>query len=110
TKTKDSSKLASEVEQLGASLASSSPFGSGVATVSAAGLSDNFDRWLALAADVLLNPAFPAAELDKLKQRLKTNLTQQRSTAAFLANERFVKAVYGSHPAAVAAPTAASID
>jgi predicted Zn-dependent peptidase len=38
-------------------------------------------QWIALASDVLLNPSFPESELDKLKQRMKVQLQQQRSTA-----------------------------
>ena len=56
---------------------------------SASGLSDNFDSWFALAVDVLLNPSFPQEELEKLKQRQRAQLRQQRSAANFLVNERF---------------------
>src|SRR5206468_504990 len=76
----------------------------------ASGLSDNFDQWLALASDVLLNPTFPGDELSRLKQRLKAQLRQQRANPNFLSNERFNRAVYGSHPAAVVAATNESID
>jgi predicted Zn-dependent peptidase len=54
-----------------------------------------------LTSDVLLNPTFPADELNRLKQRLKAQLRQQRANPNFLSNERFSRAVYGSHPAAV---------
>ena len=73
-------------------------------------MSDNFDRWFALAHDLLLNPVFPQEELDRLKQRLKVSLRQQRASPAFLNNERFSKAVYGSHPGSVVTMTEASID
>jgi zinc protease len=73
-------------------------------------LSDNFDQWLALKNDVILNPSFPADELNRLKQRMKASLKQQRANPSFLASERFNLAVYGAHPGAVIAATNESID
>jgi len=73
-------------------------------------LSDNFDSWFAVAIDVLLNPSFPAEELNKLKQRLHAQLRQQRSAPDFLLNERFNRAVFKEHPAAIVSPTRESID
>ena len=110
TKTRTSEQLAEQMAQLGASLGSSSQFGSYVTLVSASGLSDNFEKWFGIADDILLNPTFPAVELNRLKARLKVQLTQQRASPGFLESERFSKAVYGNHPASVIAPTPASVD
>jgi zinc protease len=110
TKTRSSRQIAEEVDRLGATLGASTGFGSSQTSVSASGLSDNFDRWFALVTDVLLNPAFPADELGKLKTRLKAQLRQQRSSPDFLANEQFSRAVYGNHPASIVAATPESID
>src|SRR5437867_8478529 len=110
TKTKGSLQIAEEIARLGASLSASSTYGSSATVVSASGLSDNFEQWFALTNDVLLNPSFPPEELNRLKQRLKTQLRQQRSSPTFLSNEMFSRAVYGAHPAAVVTSTVASID
>lgn len=110
TQSRTSRQLAEDVEKLGATLSSSSGFGSSAAIISASGLSDNFDEWFALAADILLHPTFPAEELAKLQQRLKVQLRQQRSQSFFLVNERFNRAVFGKHPAAVVSATPESID
>jgi predicted Zn-dependent peptidase len=110
TKTRASRQIAEEIERLGASLFASSGFGSSAASVSASGLSDNFDQWFALFADVLLNPTFPAEELTKLRTRQKTSLRLQRTQPGFLAQERFRRAVYGGHPAAVYSTTPESLD
>lgn len=110
TKTRSSKQIAEEVDRLGATLFASSGFGSIQTNVMASGLSDNFDQWFALTTDVLMNPAFPAEELAKLKTRLKAQLRQQRSSPDFLANEQFARAVYGNHPAAVVAATAEAVD
>ena len=110
TKTRSSEQIAEQVAQLGASLGSSSQFGSAVTSVSASGLSDNFEQWFTIANDILLNPAFPEVELNRLKARLKVQLTQQRASPNFLESERFSKAVYGNHPASVIAATPVSLD
>jgi predicted Zn-dependent peptidase len=106
TKTRTSRQIAEEVDRIGATLFANSGYGSASASLGASGLSDNFDQWFGLLTDVLLNPAFPAEELTKLKARIKTQLIQQRTQPSFLADERFRRAVYGKHPAAVNSTTA----
>src|SRR5262249_5842610 len=110
TKTKTSVQIAEQAAQLGAEISASAGFGSSSTIINASGLSDNLDQWLALTNDVLLNPTFPADELNRLKQRLKAQLKQQRANPNFLSNERFSRAVYGAHPASVVAATNESID
>jgi predicted Zn-dependent peptidase len=48
--------------------------------------------------------------LEKLKQRLRVQLKEQRANANFLLSERFNRAVYGDHPAANVSVTAESLD
>ncbi|PYQ22888.1 MAG: hypothetical protein DMF81_10620 [Acidobacteria bacterium] len=110
TPSRTSRQLAEELARLGATLFASASFGSDAATVNASGMSDNLEEWFAVLADVLVNPSFPGDELAKLKQRLKVQLQQQRSTPFFLLNERFSRAVFGTHPAAVVAATPESLD
>ena len=118
TATRNSKQLAEEIDALGANinlgtnvaLAGGMGASSPELSLTASGLSDNFDQWFAIAADILLHPSFPADELDQIKQRTLVQLRQQRSNPQFLAQERFAKALYGdAHPAAVLAPTAASV-
>jgi zinc protease len=110
TKTRDSVEIAEQTAQLGAEISAAAGFGSSATLINSSGLSDNFDQWLALTNDILLNPTFPADELNRLKQRLKAQLKQQRANPTFLSSERFNRAVYGSHPASVVAATNESID
>lgn len=105
TTTRSSKQIAEESDALGATIGAGSGFGSTEATISASGLSENFDQWFALMTDILLNANFPDGELQKYKQRQLVNLRQQRTSPAFLANESFRKAVYGSFPAAIVSPT-----
>ncbi|MCS6953665.1 MAG: pitrilysin family protein [Bryobacterales bacterium] len=110
TKTRSSRQIAEEIERLGAGLNAAAGFGSPEAVMTASGLSDNFEAWFGLFTDVLLNPSFPAEELKNLKDRRRVQLRQQRASPSFLAQERFARAVYGDHPAAVIAPTLESLD
>jgi predicted Zn-dependent peptidase len=110
TKTRSSKQIAEEADQLGASINASSGFNSAATQFSASGLADNFDQWMELAIDVLMNPSFPQEELSKLRDRQKNQLRQQRTSPQFLASERYSRAVYGGHPAAVVATTAAALD
>src|SRR5258706_2599737 len=80
TTTRSSKQIAEDIERLGASIGASAPYGSHGANITAFRLSDNTRQWLNLAADILLNPTFPASELNKLKQRIKVQLQQQRSS------------------------------
>ena len=110
TETRSSKQIAEEIERLGATINASAPWGSEDTSLAASGLSDNIGGWLPLAADMLLHPTFPDGELTSLKQRMKVQLRQQRSSSFFLLQERFDRAVYGHHPAAVTTATPESID
>jgi zinc protease len=110
TKTRTSKQIAEQVDSLGASLSASAGFGSGSAVVAASGLSDTFEQWFALAADVLLHPSFPADELAQYQARAKSALLQQRSQPGFLANQTMSRALYGTYPAAVVSATPESLD
>jgi zinc protease len=109
TTTRSSKQIAEDIERLGATIGVSAPFGGDTATLTASGLSDNLGEWMNLAADILLHPTFPESELNKMKQRLRVQLQQQRSSPMFLVQERFNRAVYGDHPAAITSSTAESI-
>ena len=110
TLSKNSLQIAEEIDRLGASISAGSSFGAPDAVLSASGLSDNFDDWFNIAVDILLNPSFPADELEKLKQRQRIQLREQRSSANFLLSERFNRAVFRNHPAANVSATPETID
>src|SRR5215203_1661646 len=109
--TKRSSKdIAEQVDALGATLGANSGFSAMTTNVTAAGLVENLDQTLDLFADVIRNPTFPQAEIDKYRARTLAQLQFQRSIPQFLAQEQFSRAIYGtSHPASLVAPPAESI-
>ena len=78
--------------------------------VSTSGLVESLDQTLDLFSDVIRNPTFPQAEVDKYKTRTLAQLQFQRSIPQFLAAEQFQRAIYGtSHPASLVAPPSESI-
>jgi predicted Zn-dependent peptidase len=110
TTRRSSKDIAEQVDALGATLTASSGLSGLTSTVTTGGLVENLDQTLDLFADVIRNPIFPQAEVDKFKTRTLAQLEFQRSIPQFLAAEQFNRAIYGtSHPAALIAPPAESI-
>lgn len=109
TSHRTSAQLAAAVDQIGATLDSYSGFGSTDSSIVASGLSPSTGQILDLIADVVLNPTFPADELEKYKARQLSDLEQERSEPRALGNERFHQALYGDFPAAVTLPTPEAI-
>ena len=99
TKSKSSQQISQELETMAANVNVGTGTSATNATVSGGALTENFDRLFDLAADVLLNPTFAAEEWDRLKTRARAGLVQQRAQPAFLSQERFLKVVFGDHPA-----------
>jgi len=109
TKTRSSKEISEQVDAIGATLGANSGFSSMTTNVNAGGLVENLDQTLDLFADVVRNPTFPQAELDKYKSRTLAQLQFQRSIPQFLAQEQFSRAIYGTHPASIIAPPAESL-
>jgi zinc protease len=109
TKTRSSRQIAEAVESMGATLNANSGLSSQISSIMAGGLTENFDQIMELFADVILNPSFPQNDLNKLKTRATAQLRAQRSQPEFLANEMFLKTMYGAHPASRIALTPAQI-
>ncbi len=106
TATRKSSEIAAQLDELGATFFANAEFGRDLTGVSASSLSDSADKTMELMADLVLNPTFPAEELERYRRRELLGLQQQRTNAGFLARERFAKAIYGDSPLAVQSTTA----
>jgi len=110
TAKRTSKDIAEQVDAVGATLFATSGLSSMTSTVSVAGLVENLDQSLELFADVVRNPSFPQAEIDKYKTRTLAQLQNQRSNPQFLAAEQFQRAIYGTtHPASLIATPVESI-
>ena len=106
---RSSAQLAAEVDDIGASLGASADFGSNISTVTASGLVENVNKIVELMSDVVLNPTFPAEELEKYKKRELADLEVKRSLPAFLGQEKFFQVLYRDFPASVVSATPDSV-
>jgi zinc protease len=109
TATRTSKQLAEDIDALGANINVMATPTSTEAVVRASGLKDNFDKWFAIATDILLHPSFPAGELKIIQRRQAVMIRQQRANPGFLGQERLAKVLYGDHPASVVSGTPESI-
>src|SRR5262249_36789104 len=109
TAKRNSTQIATELDELGGTFGADAAFGSNLTTVTSTGLSQSADKLMELMSDMVLNPGFPADELQKYQRQEGARLLQQRSTRGFLARDRFAGAIYGSCGAAVQSPTADSL-
>ena len=106
---RNSAQLASEIDAIGAAITPSAQFGSSHSQVVASGLVENTAKLLDLMSDMVINPTFPQDELAKYKARQLADLEQERASPDFLGMERFHRVLYRDFPAAVIAPTPASV-
>lgn len=93
TKSRTKEQLDTEIDQIGANINTNSNGGF------ASGLSKYKEKVFELFADVMLNPSFPADELEKLKEQTISGLQQQKDDADAIAENVMSKVIYGSnHP------------
>jgi zinc protease len=97
TTTRNALQIADEVAVLGGSLGTSSSMDA--STVSARSLAKNFPALLNVVADVVLNPSFPAAEIERQRAQRLAQLVQQREDPGSVAAVTMASALYGpKHP------------
>ena len=109
TAKRNSTQIATELDEMGASFGADAGFGSNLTTITASGLSQSADKLMDIMSDIVLNATFPADELQKYQRQEGARLFQQRTNPGFLARERFAQAVYGDFPASVQSPTLDSL-
>jgi zinc protease len=97
TTTRSALQIAQETKALGAVLATDSAFD--CSTIQLNVLKKNLDRGLELMSDVILNPTFPADELERQRQ-IYLGLIQQESKEPNIATRKaFLRILYGpEHP------------
>jgi len=94
TKTRDYEQIAEATERIGASLGASA--GAERAVVSVSGLSENTDALVALLADVLLHPTFPADRLARAKFQAVARRAQEEYNPQFLSGQLSRQILYGA--------------
>jgi len=103
TISRSSRPIEEDLRRMGASLGSSSGADSSVISVS--GLAEFSFPILELIADLARNASFPEGEFERERRQRFEEVKIERTTPAFLANERLRQVLFGEHPYAVIAPT-----
>ena len=96
TATRTATDLAEELDFLGARLDASA--GGTGSTVSLSVLAKDIDRGLSLLADVLQGARFEAAELERERANMLSQIQQRRVNPRQVVSEVFREALYGDHP------------
>jgi predicted Zn-dependent peptidase len=96
TATRTGAQIAEEAARMGGRISVNT--GSDTTTISGDALSAYGPQMVALLADVLEHPSFPATELQRLKTNMLRQLAVARSQPGPLANELFRKLLYPDHP------------
>ncbi len=79
-------------------------------SISGSVLSEFAPDFIAAIADLIINPAFPATELQRLKDNAKRNLAVEMTVPQSIAEAKFRKALFKDHPYGRYFSTAATID
>ena len=93
TPRRDALQISSELGDLGAAISAGSSLDS--SSVSLSALKRNLDASLALFADVVLRPTFPAADVAKLRNQQLAAIQQERKSPVSMALRVFPKLLYG---------------
>jgi predicted Zn-dependent peptidase len=96
TRTRTATQLSDELGFLGASLAAGA--GMDAAFVSGSSLSRHLPRLVELFADVVVNPAFPPGDFQRVQDQRKVSLLQQRDQPGAVASKAFSELYWGKHP------------
>ena len=114
THSRTSRQIEEQLRRMGASLGTTAGADSSAIVIS--GLSEFTDKLLAMVDDLARNAAFPADEFERERRQRLEELRIERTTPAFLANERFRRVLFsspaglGEHPYAIVAPTEAQVE
>jgi zinc protease len=108
TDTRTSKQIKEELRSIGGSLGLGSDADS--TSMTAAALSEFSTRLFDLMSDVTQHPVFPESEVKLAKDNTIQQIRAGRADAGFLVNERFQKAVFGSHPYSFVVPDEKSIN
>lgn len=93
TARRDATAIAREIEMLGGGLVTGASWNA--ASAELVTLAEELPQALDILADCWLAPTFPPEELERVRQEVGTDLLHRRSMPAPLADDSFVRAVYG---------------
>jgi zinc protease len=110
TTSKTSQQLSELIDTLGSEIESVAPLSSPTALVTGGGLSENFNVWFHLFADIVLHPSLDPTDFALVQQRAIASLEQRRANPTQIATERMFGDLYKGYPAGHYRPTAAQIN
>ncbi len=93
TRTRSALQISDEAARLGAYIGAGSNLD--ISSVSLSALTSNLDGSLDLYADVILNPAFPAQELERLRKQRLAAIQREKVSPTGMALRIFPKLLYG---------------
>ena len=96
TTTMDFKTISKKVAGMGGEL--SINVGADQVTISGSVLSEFAPGLIRILSDMVMNPAFPASEVERLKNDLKRELAVQKSQPQSQATEKFFQIIYKDHP------------
>ncbi|MBE0643776.1 MAG: insulinase family protein, partial [Bacteroidetes bacterium] len=96
TASRRATEIVEEIEFLGGSIGSGAGWDSSSAGLSI--LSRHLPQAFDVLADVVRNPAFPADEIERVREQRLTDILQSKANPSSVGYDRFCAAVYGTHP------------
>ncbi|NRA60282.1 MAG: insulinase family protein [Psychrobium sp.] len=94
TKTKTITELENAIKSLGANIGTYSTADS--IRITATVLAKNYDATIALITEMLLEPRWDTVEFEQIKQQIRNDLLQQRTSPGAIANNQMNKLMYGA--------------
>jgi zinc protease len=107
TASRTSRQIEEDLRRMGADLGTHA--GADSSAISLSGLAEFSEGIFEMMADLARNASFPVEEFERERSRKIEGLRIERTTPAFLANERFRHVIFGQHPYAVISPTEAQV-
>lgn len=108
TKTMDFKTISKKVAGMGGEVNINT--GMDATTINGSVLAEFAPDLIRVLADIAINPALPASEIDRLKATLKRNLAVQTSRPQAQAMQKFFGTIYPDHPYGRYFPTEAMLD
>jgi zinc protease len=93
TKRRTALQISDELDRISASIGAGSNLDSSIVTLDT--LSENLDKALDIYADVMLNPAFPEADLERLRKQRLAQIQQEKNQPVQMALRTFPKLLFG---------------
>ncbi|MGD9899804.1 MAG: M16 family metallopeptidase, partial [Calditrichaceae bacterium] len=97
TKSRSALQISEELAQLGAKISAGSNLD--VSFVNLSSLKSNLDKSLAIYADVILNPAFPKDDFNRMQKQMLASIRREKATPVQMALRVFPGLLYGENHA-----------